>query len=113
MCGDCAKLCTACKKEMCQGCAAEAFATCSTHDCGQVVCSEACAESFRMASEFLSLFNGLAVSDHPDLAKAKSKKHDVATVLRIHAKDAFKTVIPLAIVHMRTINSPTTTPSAV
>ena len=32
MCGDCAKLCTACEKEMCQGCV---FKTCSTHDCGE------------------------------------------------------------------------------
>jgi hypothetical protein len=55
-----------------------------------------------MAEEFLSLFNGLDLCHHTDLASAKSKQPTVATVLRIHAQDS--STIPGAIMHMRTLN---------
>ena len=56
----------------------------------------------QMASEFLSLFDGLAITDHPSVGRVQSMRPDVATVLHIHKTHPSK--LPLAIVHLRKLH---------
>jgi hypothetical protein len=60
-------------------------------------------DDHQMASEFLELFDGLAITDHPSVGRVQSMRPDVATVLNIHKKDPCK--LQLAIVHLRKLHA--------